>query len=129
MISNTDSILFVYSMTHIRVKAYFRWGQATVRTRYAQLDYFQIADDSAGTSFLRFPELLCAGIVVRFARLSVGGRDAFSKTPTASNSVICFRLKLHLESKRTRHSRADNHADKCSSLFATGSLAQWKWKK
>jgi len=37
------------------------------------------------------PELVCAGIVARAALFSEGGWDAFSKAPTASNSVICFR--------------------------------------
>src|SRR6266436_6260519 len=55
---------------------------------------------------------VCAGIVARAALFSEGGWDAFSKTPTASNPVICFRVELHLEPKPTRHSRADNHTAK-----------------
>jgi glyoxylase I family protein len=35
--------------------------------------------------------------------LSKGRWDAFSKTPTASNLVICFWVKLHLEPEPTRH--------------------------
>jgi hypothetical protein len=46
---------------------------------------------------LRFPELrfreYCDGV----ALLSEGGWDAFSKTPTASNPVIRFRVELHIE--------------------------------
>src|SRR5207245_8211017 len=52
---------------------------------------------------------VCAGIVDRVALLSEGGWDVFSKTPTASDPVICFRVKLHLEPEPTRHSRADSH--------------------
>src|ERR1700731_3013171 len=52
---------------------------------------------------------VCAGIVDRVALLSKGGWDAFSKTPTASNAVICFRVELHLESEPTRHRCADSH--------------------
>src|SRR6266404_3986547 len=51
---------------------------------------------------------VCAGIVFRVALLSEGGWDAFSKTPTASNPVICFRVELHLEPEPTRHSGADS---------------------
>src|SRR5712664_1834148 len=55
---------------------------------------------------------VCAGIVNRVAFLSKGGWDAFSKTPTASNPVICFRVELHLESEPTRHRCADSHTAK-----------------
>jgi len=51
---------------------------------------------------------VCAGIVFRVALLSEGGWDAFSKTPTASNPVICFRVELHLGPEPTRHSGADS---------------------
>src|SRR5882724_2440540 len=55
---------------------------------------------------------VCAGIVARAALFSEGGWDAFSKTPTASNSVICFRVELHLGAEPTRHSGADSRAAK-----------------
>src|SRR5713101_5018393 len=55
---------------------------------------------------------VCAGIVARAALFSEGGWDAFSKTPTASNSVICFRVELHVESEPTRHSGADSRTAK-----------------
>src|SRR5271157_2275399 len=55
---------------------------------------------------------VCAGIVDRVALLSKGGWDAFSKTPTASNPVICFRVELHLESEPTRRRCADSHTAK-----------------
>src|SRR5258708_33078088 len=64
------------------------------------------------SSSLRFPEPVCAGIVPRAALFSEGGWDAFSKTPTASNSVICFRVELHLEPEPTRHSGADSRTAK-----------------
>src|SRR5216683_6486 len=51
---------------------------------------------------------VCAGIVARAALFSEGGWDAFSKTPTASNPVICFRVELHLGAEPTRHSGADS---------------------
>src|SRR5438552_8460408 len=41
-----------------------------------------------------------------------GRWDASSKTPTASNSVICFRVELHLGAKPTRHSGADSRTAK-----------------
>src|ERR1700730_9381972 len=40
--------------------------------------------------------------------LVIGGLDAFSKTPTASNPVICFRIELHLDSEPTRLRCADS---------------------
>src|SRR5437870_11431290 len=43
---------------------------------------------------------------------SEGRWDAFSKTPTASNSVICFRVELHLGAEPTRHSGADSRTAK-----------------
>src|ERR1700687_1750833 len=55
---------------------------------------------------------VCAGIVDRVALLSKGGWDAFSKTSTASNRVICFRVELHLEPEPTRHRCADSHTAK-----------------
>src|SRR6266849_3778382 len=55
---------------------------------------------------------VCAGIVARAALFSEGGWDAFSKTPTASNSVICFRVELHLGAEPTRHSGADSRTAK-----------------
>jgi hypothetical protein len=51
---------------------------------------------------------VCAGIVARAALFSEGGWDAFSKTPTASNPVICFRVELHLGAEPTRHNGADS---------------------
>src|SRR6266481_1807832 len=80
-------------------------------------DSFRFADKSPRTSSLRFPEPVCAGIVPRAALFSEGGWDAFSKTPTASNSVICFRVELHLGAEPTRHSGADSRTAKalCSS--------------
>jgi hypothetical protein len=68
---------------------------------------------------------VCAGIVNRFALFSEGGWDAFSKTPTASNSVICFRVELHLGAKPTRHSRADDHAAKRLSAACGGRSSRW----
>src|SRR5690242_15599864 len=53
-----------------------------------------------------------AGIVDRVALLSKGGWDAFSKTPTASNAVISFRVELHLEPEPTRRRCADSHTAK-----------------
>src|SRR6267154_5452342 len=60
---------------------------------------------------------VCAGIVARAALFSEGGWDAFSKTSTASNPVICFRVELHLGAEPTRHSGADSRTAKalCSS--------------
>src|SRR5580693_6789269 len=70
-----------------------------------------------------------AGIVARAALLSEGGWDAFSKTPTASNSVICFRVKLDLVAEPTRHSRADNHAAKGPSSPCGGCCSRWdRWR-
>jgi len=43
---------------------------------------------------------------------SKGGWDAFSKTPTASNAVIYFRVELHLEPEPTRHRCADSQRAK-----------------
>src|SRR6266478_3972687 len=68
--------------------------------------------ESPRTSSLRFPEPVCAGIVPRAGLFSEGGWDAFSKTPTASNSVICFRVELHLGAEPTRHSGADSRTAK-----------------
>src|SRR5258708_37564117 len=51
---------------------------------------------------------VCAGIVARAVLFSEGGGDAFSKTPTASNPVIYFRVELHLGAEATRHSGADS---------------------
>src|SRR6266851_7278023 len=70
---------------------------------------------------------VCAGIVARAALLSKGGWDAFSKTPTASNPVNCFRVELHLESEPTRHRCADSHTAKgllspAGPLFVMGLL-------
>src|SRR6202790_2793389 len=72
---------------------------------------------------------VCAGIVDRFAILSEGGWDAFSKTPTASNSVICFRVELHLGAEPTRHSRADTHAAKGLPFPCRGCCSRWdRWR-
>src|SRR5205823_10371586 len=71
-----------------------------------------VADKSPITSSLRFPEPVCAGIVPRAGLFSEGGWDAFSKTPTASNSVICFRVELHVGAEPTRHSGADSRTAK-----------------
>ena len=54
----------------------------------------------------------CTGIVGRVALLLNGGWDAFSKTRTASNPVICFRVELHLEWEPTGHRCADGHTTK-----------------
>src|SRR5206468_5785642 len=76
-----------------------------------------------------FQNAVCAGIVGRFAVLSEGGWDAFSKTPSASNSVICFRVELPLGAKPTRHSRADNHAAKCPSSPCGGCCSRGdRWR-
>src|SRR3982074_2860123 len=67
-------------------------------------------------------------VVARAARFSEGGWDAF-KTPTASNSVICFRVELHLEPKPTRHGRTDNHAAKGLSSPCRGCCSRWnRWR-
>src|SRR6202023_2869463 len=72
---------------------------------------------------------VCARIVDRVALLSEGGWDAFSKTPAASNSVICFRVELHLEPEPTRHSRAGNHAAKGLSYPCGGRCSRWdRWR-
>src|SRR6266849_6088785 len=72
---------------------------------------------------------VCAGIVDRFAILSDGGWDAFSKTPTASNSVICFRVKLHLEPKPTRLGGADSRTAKALSSPCGGRCSRWdRWR-
>src|SRR6266849_4051076 len=72
---------------------------------------------------------VCAGIVDRFAILSEGGWDAFSKTPTASNSVICFRVELHLGAEPTRHSRADSRIAKALSSPGGGRCSRWdRWR-
>src|SRR6266850_5694819 len=72
---------------------------------------------------------VCAGIVFGVALLSEGGWDAFSKTPTASNPVIRFRVKLHLEPKPTRHRRADTHAAKGLSSPCRGCCSRWdRWR-
>src|SRR5271165_2623743 len=72
---------------------------------------------------------VCAGIVDRVALLSEGGWDAFSKTPTASNSVICFRVELHLGAEPTRHSGADSHTAKGLSSPCGGCCSRWdRWR-
>src|SRR5437016_14676039 len=43
---------------------------------------------------------------------SEGRWDAFSKTPTASHSVICFRVELHRGAEPTRPSGADSRTAK-----------------
>src|SRR6266853_487484 len=70
---------------------------------------------------------VCAGIVARAALFSEGGRDAFSKTPTASNPVICFRVELHLEPEPTRHSGADSRSANDLSSPCGGS--RWAWAR
>src|SRR6266849_10479151 len=72
---------------------------------------------------------VCAGIVARAALFSEGGWDAFSKTPTASNSVICFRVELHLGAEPTRHSGADSHTAKGLSSPCGGRCSRWdRWR-
>src|SRR5712692_6239362 len=72
---------------------------------------------------------ICAGIVARAALFSEGGWDAFSKTPTASNSVICFRVELHLEPEPTRHRCADSRTAKCHPSPCGGSCSRWdRWR-
>src|SRR5216684_1774848 len=68
---------------------------------------------------------VCAGIVDRFALFSEGGWDAFSKTPTASNPVICFRVELNLGAEPTRHSGADSHTAKGLSSPCGGRCSRW----
>src|SRR6266852_177699 len=68
---------------------------------------------------------VCAGIVARAALFSEGGWDAFSKTPTASNSVICFRVELHVESEPTRHRCADGHTTKGLASPCGGRCSRW----
>src|SRR6266404_70868 len=72
---------------------------------------------------------VCAGIVDRFALLSEGGWDAFSKTPTASNSFICFRVNLHLEPKATRLSGAGSRLARALSFPCGGRCSRWdRWR-
>jgi hypothetical protein len=68
-----------------------------------------------------------AGIVNRFALLSGGGWDAFSKTPTAAYHLICFRVKLHLEPEPTRHCRADCHTANDLSSCRDSCRAWLRW--
>src|SRR5207253_373054 len=78
---------------------------------------------------LRFPEPCCAGIVARAALFSEGGWDAFSKTPTAANSVLCFRVELHLRAEPTRHSGADSRTAKDLSSPCGGRCSRWdRWR-
>src|SRR6266851_3217862 len=72
---------------------------------------------------------VCAGIVFRVGLLSDGGWDAFSKTPTASNPVICFRVELHLEPEPARHSGADSPTAKDLSSPCGGRCSRWdRWR-
>src|SRR5229473_4686786 len=72
---------------------------------------------------------VCAGIVDRVALLSKGGWDAFSKTPIASYSVICFRVELHLGAEPTRHGRADSCTAKALSSSCRGRRSRWdRWR-
>src|SRR5258708_18884797 len=81
------------------------------------------------SSSLRFPEPVCAGIVPRAALFSEGGWDAFSKTPTASNSVICFRVELHLGAEPTSHSGADSRTAKDLSSTCGGRCSRCdRWR-
>src|SRR5258708_35509462 len=71
---------------------------------------------------------VCAGIVARAALFSEGGWDAFSKTPTASNPVICFRVELHLGAEPTRQRRRQPYSQSSllslRPLFTTGALGE-----
>jgi hypothetical protein len=69
---------------------------------------------------------VCAGIVARAALFSEGGWDAFSKTPTASNPVICFRVELHLGAEPTRHSGADSLTGKALCSPCGGRCSRWE---
>src|SRR5882724_10383945 len=72
---------------------------------------------------------VCAGIVFRVALLSDGGWNAFSETPTASNSIICFRVELHFGAEPTRDSRADSRAAKALSSPCGGRCSRWdRWR-
>ena len=53
-----------------------------------------------------------AGIVDQVAFLSIGGWEAFSKTPTASKPVDFSRVQFHLEPKPTRNCRSDSRTAK-----------------
>src|ERR1700719_2733281 len=89
--------------------------------------YFRLVDKNLILHASHNP--FCVGIVDRFALFSEGGWDVFSKTPTASNSVICFRVEFHLEPKPTRHSCADNHAAKGLSSPPRGCCSRWdRWR-
>src|SRR5216683_77719 len=69
---------------------------------------------------------VCAGIVARAALFSEGGWDAFSKTPTASNPVICFRVELHLGAEPNRHSGAGSLTAKALSPPCGGRCSRWE---
>jgi len=72
---------------------------------------------------------VCASIVARAALFSEGGWDAFSKTPTASNVVICFRVELHLGAGPTRHSGADSRTAKDLSSSCVGRCSRCdRWR-
>src|SRR5690242_9512986 len=72
---------------------------------------------------LRFPELRLHGY--RSSGRAEGGWDAFSKTPTAANSVICFRVELHVESEPTRHRCADSRTAKGLASPCGGRCSGW----
>src|SRR5258707_9486095 len=68
-------------------------------------------------------------IVGRVALLSEGGWDAFSKTPTSSNSVTCFRVELHRGTEPTRHSRAGSRTAKALSSPFGRRCSRWdRWR-
>src|SRR6266852_1210035 len=69
---------------------------------------------------------VCAGIVARAALFSEGGCDAFSRTPTASNPVICFRAEPPPAAEPHRHSGADSLPAKTPSCPCGGSCSRWE---
>jgi hypothetical protein len=70
---------------------------------------------------------VCAGIVARAAIFSEGGRDTFSKAPTASNSVICLRIELPLGPEPAWYSGADSRTTRALSS-PRGTVSDWNFR-
>jgi hypothetical protein len=68
-----------------------------------------------------------AGIVARAAIFSEGGRDTFSKAPTASNSVICLRIELPLGPEPAWYSGADSRTTRALSS-PRGTVSDWNFR-
>jgi hypothetical protein len=78
---------------------------------------------------LRFPELPLRRY--RSSGRALLGRrmGAISKTPTASNSVVCCRVELHPGAKPTRHSGADSRTAKDLACPCGGPCSRWhRWR-